>query len=682
MFENRATLVSDALHGSIMLSALEKRLISTRAFNRLHNVLQNSTAYFTFPSNRTSRFSHSLGVAKLAGDMFRHALLNAEAGTRDSFMKDAGRTLARTISSEPFQKDIDTFFSTNRKYSTSSLAQLTSITSLGWLDSSLYEFLVVPGLSERDSYNYAVFAQSLRLVALLHDLGHPPFSHVTEGALTAIAQMLTTQKSHSKGIKKTAASLARYGFEQNDFHELLGNEIAGHLLRKTLEEVSADAERSIICTRHGASKADQAEATVFSMILIVHCTLAILGNRGALMKAVHGIVDGELDADRLDYVQRDLLMCGFSREPFRTERLIQSYVLLRNKARYLFAPSARALSIVEDFFTQRFHVYKYAIYHHRVSKFDALLQKSVEDLATRYVVEEGEIPQVTDEPSNESLSESIDGLWEIFRATAPIEREEQYIQWDDAWLLGLLRREYLHLKKEHSNTGNQRESVLLSRLEELVSNRKKYFVLFKRVECFREVDNAFIEAACKNDDFNVEAFAEAVFGKSPTTSALETEKKECVGELVEYVSKWRSWQEHEHERESPVQSMGYFLSRILRAIQQTMSKQEVARILQQAGNDLKSGHKIIRDVLVVPKGHKGVSPYFELASGDGKAVLLWELSRLSKELEQAFLFAPPFFAYVLAEDGDMIDTGPWAKEFGQKLWLVLDMWIKQRNNHS
>lgn len=51
--QKRQIYISDTLHNTILMSIYEKEVISTQLFNRLHNISQNSTAYLTFPTNRT-----------------------------------------------------------------------------------------------------------------------------------------------------------------------------------------------------------------------------------------------------------------------------------------------------------------------------------------------------------------------------------------------------------------------------------------------------------------------------------------------------------------------------------------------------------------------------------------------------------------------------------------------------
>src|SRR5271170_6161867 len=106
MLGHKTTLVTDVVHENIALSPFEKRLVSTQAYNRLHNILQNSTVYFTYPCNRTSRFIHSLGVAKIAGDIFRFGFLNADSAALKEFFKQATKELKDIRETSGFRKDV------------------------------------------------------------------------------------------------------------------------------------------------------------------------------------------------------------------------------------------------------------------------------------------------------------------------------------------------------------------------------------------------------------------------------------------------------------------------------------------------------------------------------------------------------------------------------------------------
>ena len=70
-------LIYDSIHGNIELSGLETIILKSSFANRLHQILQNSTAYLVFPSCKTSRFEHSLGVMSYTSLLFLNGLKNS-----------------------------------------------------------------------------------------------------------------------------------------------------------------------------------------------------------------------------------------------------------------------------------------------------------------------------------------------------------------------------------------------------------------------------------------------------------------------------------------------------------------------------------------------------------------------------------------------------------------------------
>lgn len=59
--------VRDPIHGSIVLSTAEARLIDSGPVQRLRGIFQVGLAWLAYPSARHSRFEHSLGVRHVAG---------------------------------------------------------------------------------------------------------------------------------------------------------------------------------------------------------------------------------------------------------------------------------------------------------------------------------------------------------------------------------------------------------------------------------------------------------------------------------------------------------------------------------------------------------------------------------------------------------------------------------------
>lgn len=66
--------IYDPVHGFIKLTPLEKKLIDSYAFQRLHYIHQLGVAYLVYPGATHTRFEHSLGVMEVATQIFDRIL--------------------------------------------------------------------------------------------------------------------------------------------------------------------------------------------------------------------------------------------------------------------------------------------------------------------------------------------------------------------------------------------------------------------------------------------------------------------------------------------------------------------------------------------------------------------------------------------------------------------------------
>jgi metal dependent phosphohydrolase len=61
--------ILDDVHGLIPITEIEKEIIDTKIFKRLHDIKQLSLTHFIFPGSEHTRYSHSLGVMHLIDKM-------------------------------------------------------------------------------------------------------------------------------------------------------------------------------------------------------------------------------------------------------------------------------------------------------------------------------------------------------------------------------------------------------------------------------------------------------------------------------------------------------------------------------------------------------------------------------------------------------------------------------------
>ena len=637
MATDKVLQVADTLYHSIQISWLEKCALSTEVFNRLHNILQNSTVFLTYPCNRTSRLSHSLGCMHLAGQILRHGLVNASTVDRQRFLNGVLAQVRTLGGTGAFKADIAHAFPRD-----AGLAETLANPGCGDLDEPAYR-AAVPGLlpSDGQRYGFLVALQSLRLAALLHDLGHPPFSHVTEFALNEINDDLTSRKERGEPLtERQTAFLTITGQSKEKggaLHERIGKQLTMHVLDQVKE---ASLKRS-------ASR----DFRLFA-IVVKHITLALMAKESPELTAMYEIVSSPLDADRLDYVRRDLMMSGLEVGSLDYERLFNSYRLKyfpkgkqggkNAETRPLFLPSSQALSSIEAFFRARLNLYKYVLYHHRVAKTDGLMKAAVMALASEYLgSKEKEKPLDPD-----LIPDEISGLWRILDPQThltPLDYVNHYIQWDDSWLLSLLRKAYFSLVKEKS------EGTLRVQLEEILSNAKRYHSLYKRVDTFLEVDETFARAI-PND------FLEWPRLKPPALESAALAHKNLLAYRQAF-----STQGLEKEFRN---RFGFFivaLQRYLNAIGQNVAfQQEAARRL--------AGEDSVLDVILMPKLLKPGIPVDLPVLRGNEVCYLEEVTALAEHLATEAGFFPPFYVYLLVTESPLYDGfAAVRRKFGETL---------------
>lgn len=163
--------------------------------------------------------------------------------------------------------------------------------------------------------------QMVRLAALLHDVGHGPFSHSSEEILVKY-----------RGLN----------------HEQLGREV----VRKS-------------------ELADALRACGFEPAEIVELTF---GKEAKGKRYLHQITASQVDADKLDFLVRDSYHTGVEYGRIDTSRLVQAMDVVGEDI----AIDLKALYALEAFMIARYEMFLAVYYHHSVRAAEILLHKAME----------------------------------------------------------------------------------------------------------------------------------------------------------------------------------------------------------------------------------------------------------------------------------------------------------------
>ncbi|QDF28570.1 HD domain-containing protein [Halarcobacter anaerophilus] len=397
-------IINDTIYNHIQYTKLEDKLLQTKIVNRLQFITQNALAYFSYPSITTKRFIHSLGTMHLSSFIFKNSLLNADKQTKDDFLKTLKRVVKNVIKDNDLNIKID---------------------DLSYFDNkALYQF-TIPTKNKKDRVVYTIILQTIRVVALLHDVGHLPFSHQVENSLKNVYDSL---KNHKKLNAKQLEFKEFYEKvtqkERLVLHEAIGKNLLTLLLDyEVFDFITLKEEKDYIK-------------------LIKILSSYILENRvykNFDFKVLHRIVDSTVDADRLDYINRDMLASGYITGPSDFIRITKEAVLVKDEKEFYVSYFDMGLIDIEHMLEMRFNLYKKVIFNHGIAKTDALLENVVQYLCTKYF----QSRVIDDKPSN-----SISMLWKFFNQKENEIKLDIISMLDENWLITFFKNEYFTIKNK------------------------------------------------------------------------------------------------------------------------------------------------------------------------------------------------------------------------------------------
>ena len=332
------------VHGSIDITRLEDLVISHPFFQRLRRVRQLAFLHYVFPGATHTRFEHSLGVMHLAGVAWRKLYENQK----------------------------------NLKSSLESFVDFDAVESQMHPDSMVHG-LISPTLKNIESiFESPYIKQSLRLAALLHDLGHPPFSHTGEKILPTYKELLEANPGCPDYLKDYLESrcslLMCKGKDPSNIrvrHEILSVMMVDTLLNDVYANNEIQMEDQV----------DPRDVIAIIIPDIEPETSSPLVNANA-HRLCRELLSGELDIDRMDYLLRDSRECGVVYGIFDAGRIFDSICLYYDPEDKDFhiAIGFSGLAAFEDYLRARHSMYLQLYFHKTSVGAEAMMQQIVKVL--------------------------------------------------------------------------------------------------------------------------------------------------------------------------------------------------------------------------------------------------------------------------------------------------------------
>ena len=511
---------TDNIHGTIYLSDLESELISTPYFYRLHDIYQSSTVYMTFPSNRTKRYEHSLGTMALASRMFYSSVINADKPTRSIlfkklknysceiaqlFLEGSNQNVQYLLSCK---SELDSFFNYFNQSSFDDefvLKCIRKAIQAGEFHNyalDYHQYFPVEGIEHEEDnqieniFFYRCLLQAIRIVALFHDVGHPPYSHIIEEVLCQLYKHMTDGSSNGWDKRKVndfkkcvsrfftedrkeAYSFSRL-FSTDSSVEAKAHERIGLCLLN--QAINSVIPTEIVNVINSNNSNESRLAHILYYVIVVEFAFAILVEKDSTFKSFHKIVDGDIDADRLDYIVRDSLNSGVDWGMIPYERIINSARLYslkennngkeipENERPFVIAYPQKITGDIEDLLLIRYKIFARINFHHRCMKTAMALQEAVRALAIDYLTKPSD-------KDAECINPDIKNLW-LAHDERVGSKNIRIIQWNDSWLISVLHRALVTLYTNQKLADGNKE--LKEDLEEILLNKKKYYSLLKR----------------------------------------------------------------------------------------------------------------------------------------------------------------------------------------------------------
>lgn len=326
------------LHGSIDVTAVEDAVMEHPYFQRLRRIKQLAFLHYVFPGATHTRFEHSLGVMHLAGVAWEKLKANQQR-------------LYHSLSRYPDYAEVE---------------------RAGAPQHTLVHGLLAPTFDVAQKvFRSDYIFQALRLAGLMHDIGHPPFSHSGERFMPSWRQVIRGNPGAADYIKEYLEGYADLLVSKGQDPDKVSvrHEVYSILM---IEKVLNDVYQKY---PQLTPRIDPRDVIAIIAPGIQPAPTSPLVETQAY-QLCHELISGELDIDRMDYLLRDSRECGVVYGVFDEGRILDSLCLYYDPEdkRTHVAINFSGLAAFEDYLRARHSMYLQLYFHKTSVSCEAMMQ--------------------------------------------------------------------------------------------------------------------------------------------------------------------------------------------------------------------------------------------------------------------------------------------------------------------
>lgn len=353
--------VKDAIHGYIHLTDLELLIIDSPLFQRLRGITQSPFGAMVYPTHSVRRFEHSLGTMHLAGRLIETVLRNSDDEIKKEYFKEFVKDIRNAVKNGDGEGEILSF-----------LQDQDSIMAEVFNDNENENLLknkeILGALKN-------ILIQLSRIMGLLHDIGHLPFSHLGEEIIEEVMSEINDTGKEvfiNKVVPLFSFLKKSYPNEVLPIHELNTYYIATKLLEEYAEKNLSRGDDGLL------------KELKFYSCLLRKAMNKLEIKKSKAFRTLLGFVDNDIDVDRADYFLRDGITSGIGFGSYDLERLLGSMRLVIKKGDFIIRPNTSGVSAVETFVTERFKLHRWFYFHPMVILFETCFKTLLTRIVKAY----------------------------------------------------------------------------------------------------------------------------------------------------------------------------------------------------------------------------------------------------------------------------------------------------------